>query len=190
MNSVFYVAAIIAVLASFKVVIATKSKSALAYLVLSLFATAIVFLSINAYFAAVLEIMFFLGVIVLLFWTILTRLHLNKDTVEQNKHGISPKIWLGPFILSFILLVTLLYGIASARMTGQYVKSISIMSNIPWGSYLIVLIFSVILLLTALVIAVHLVVHALNGDKLRSKAGSKGKGISDVIVNPLNPIKK
>ncbi|RKS85736.1 NADH:ubiquinone oxidoreductase subunit 6 (subunit J) [Orbus hercynius] len=159
MVSIFYIAAIITVLASIKAISSTKSMSALLYFVISLLATSVVFFIMGAYFSAALIVVLFIGAVSLLFLSVLSLINLRKDMVEQNKHGISPKIWLGPLILVFVLFVTLIYGIASndysALQTNHSDRTT--LTEMFLGPYILVIELAILLLLCGLVIAYHFI---------------------------------
>lgn len=159
MVSVFYIAAIITVLASIKAISSRRSMSALLYFVISLLATAVVFFIMGAYFSAALTVILFVGAVSLLFLSVLSLINLRYDAVEQNKRGISPKIWLGPLILVFVLLVTLIYGIASTDYSALEVTQPEneSLTDMFLGSYILVIELAILLLLCGLVIAYHFI---------------------------------
>lgn len=159
MVSVFYIAAIIAVLASIKAISSRQSMNALLYFVISLLATAVVFFIMGAYFSAVLIVILFVGAVSLLFLSVLSLINLRSDAVEKNKRGISPKIWLGPLILAFVLFVILIYGIASTNYAELQVNSPTEVSltDMFLGSYILVIELAILLLLCGLVIAYHFI---------------------------------
>lgn len=159
MVSVFYVAAIIAILASFKVISSTVPFSALLYLTISLLASAVIFLSLDAYLSAVLEVIMFVGAVAILFLSVASFLDLRKDFSIQEKRGLTAKIWLGPLILAFVLLVILLYSIAHTdysqiAITHGAPEPVS-MSDKLLGPYILVVELAALLLLGALIVAYH-----------------------------------
>jgi len=159
MVSVFYIATIITVLASLKVITSTQSMSALVYFIISLLATAVVFFIMDAYFSAALVLVLFVGAVSLTFLSVFSLINLRKDVVEQNKRGISPKIWLGPLILVFVLFVTLIYGIVStdySALPANRVDNMNITSML-FGPYILVIELAVLLLLCTLVITYHFI---------------------------------
>lgn len=159
MVSVFYIAAIITVLASIKAITSIQSINALLYFVVSLLATAVVFFMMGAYFSAVLLVILFAGAVSLLFLSVITLINLRRDVVEQHKRGISPKIWLGPLLLVFVLFVMLLYGIISTDYSALQVSHVNEtnLTNMLFGSYVLVIELAVLLILCGLVIAYHFI---------------------------------
>lgn len=159
MVSIFYISAVITVLASIKVISGRQSINVLLYFVVSIFATAILFFVMGAYFSVVLVIILFAGAVSLLFLVVLSLLNLRKDIVEQGQHGISPKIWLGPLILAFILFVALVHGITSTDYSLLQVNRVEDVGvkDMLLGAYILVVELAVLLLLGALVIAYHFI---------------------------------
>lgn len=157
MDSVFYLAAIITVLASIKVVSCMQAIKALLYFIVSLLSSSVVFVILGAYFSAALEVILFIGAVSLLFLLVFSITGIRQDSVETNKRGISPKIWLGPLLLAFILLVALLYGIMSTDydvLQPSNLESSSVASMLL-NEYILVIELAVLLLLGALVITYH-----------------------------------
>ena len=67
MEFTFYIAGLVAVLATLRVITNTNPVHALLYLVVSLLALSMVFFSLGAYFAGALEIIVYAGAIMVLF---------------------------------------------------------------------------------------------------------------------------
>lgn len=158
MVSVFYIAAIITILASIKAISCARSMNALLYFVVSLLATSVVFFIMGAYFSAALVVVLFLGAVSLAFLSVISLINLRKDVV-QDKKGISPKVWLGPLILAFILFVSLIYGIVStdySALQSNHIGEVGI-SDMLLGAYILVIELAILLLLGALVIAYHFI---------------------------------
>ena len=77
MTVLFYIAAVVAVAATLLVVTRTNLVHALLYLVVSLFAVAVVFYSLGAPFVAALEVIVYAGAIMVLFIYTVMLLNLN-----------------------------------------------------------------------------------------------------------------
>ncbi|XKM13636.1 NADH-quinone oxidoreductase subunit J [Orbaceae bacterium ac157xtp] len=176
MVSVFYIAAIIAVLASIKAISGKQSISALIYFVMSLLATSVVFFTMGAYFSAALVVIVSIGAVSILFLSVISVLNIKTDNVEQSKKGISPKIWLGPLILAFILFVTLIYSVASTDYSQLNVNpegNINL-TEMLLGSYILVVELAILLILGALVISYHFTHRIyLEGDKNKDPQDNK-----------------
>src|SRR5690348_10301523 len=91
------------------VIIQTNAVHALLYLVVSLLAVAIVFYVLGAPFAAALEVIVYAGAIMVLFVFVIMMLNLGEAAVRQERQWLSPGIWIGPAILSAVLLGELVY---------------------------------------------------------------------------------
>ena len=159
MASIFYIAALFAVLSSVKTVTSIQSIRALLYFIVSLLSTAVVFSIMGAYFSAALVVILFIGAVCILFLAALSFLKLKADTIEQNKYGISPKIWLGPLILAFLLFVMLMYCIVSTDYQLLQIARTeeSGIAELLLSSYILVIELAILLLLGALVIAYHFI---------------------------------
>lgn len=175
----FYIAAIITILASVKVVTSRNAMQALLYFVISLFATSVIFVIMDAYLSVFLIIMLFVGGVSLVFLLVLSLLKLRIDVIEQSKYGISPKIWLGPLILAFILLVTLIYGIANNdydSLSNNRINEENI-ANLLMEEYILLIELAVLLFIGSLVIVYHFIhrIYINNGaePKTQNKIDSK-----------------
>ncbi|QYN47573.1 NADH-quinone oxidoreductase subunit J [Gilliamella sp. ESL0405] len=154
MNAIFYIASIIAVIASMKVIICLRVDKAILYLAISLFATASIFILLKIYLSAILYMIFFIGGAIVLFMSVASLLKIKVDNVENGQRGISPKIWLGPLILAFILLVILIYGVVSTDYS-QLRESHELMHEMSVYAYILMVELAIFLLLGAGIIAYH-----------------------------------
>lgn len=111
MEFAFYICGLIAILATLRVVTHTNPVHALLYLIISLLAIAGVFFSLGAYFAGALEIIVYAGAIMVLFVFVVMMLNLGGSEIEQERKWLQPGIWIGPAILSAVLLVVIVYAI-------------------------------------------------------------------------------
>ncbi len=94
-----------------RVVTHTNPVHALLYLIISLLAIAGVFFSLGAYFAGALEIIVYAGAIMVLFVFVVMMLNPGGSEIEQERKWLQPGIWIGPAILSAVLLVVIVYAI-------------------------------------------------------------------------------
>ncbi|MFQ1016349.1 NADH-quinone oxidoreductase subunit J [Gilliamella sp. BG7] len=163
MIAVFYIASIVAVVASVKVISSLRIDKAILYLAISLFASALIFLLLNTYYSAVLYILLFIGGSVTIFVFVASILKISVDSVENPKQGISPKIWLGPLVLAFILLVALIYGVVSTDYS-ELTESHEVMHEMSKYAYILMVGLALFLLLGAAVIAYHFM-HRLMSEK-------------------------
>ena len=154
MIAVFYIASIIAVVASIKVISSLRVDKAILYLVISLFASALILILLNTYYSAILYILLFIGGSVTIFLLVASILKIKDDNVENHKQGISPKIWLGPLVLAFVLLVALIYSVVSTDYS-ELKESHELMHEMSKYAYILIAELALFLLLGAVVIAYH-----------------------------------
>jgi NADH-quinone oxidoreductase subunit J len=154
----FYLASAIAIIASVRVVTNTNPMHALLYLVVSLLAVAMIFFSLGAPFAAALEVIVYAGAIMVLFVFVVMMLNLGSVVVAQEQAWITPRIWIGPAILSLVLLAELCRSIGfetnhPLNTTTISAKEVGI--NL-FGPYVLAVELASMLLLSAMVSAWHL----------------------------------
>ncbi|WP_205501842.1 NADH-quinone oxidoreductase subunit J [Rufibacter psychrotolerans] len=109
MELTFFIAAAVAVLATIMVVTQYNLIHALLYLVVSFLAISVVFFTLGAPFMAALEIIIYAGAIVVLIIFVIMMLNLTQEDIQHEKEWLKPRIWIGPAVLSMILLVELVY---------------------------------------------------------------------------------
>src|SRR5690349_9597927 len=117
MEFTFYLGAVVAVLATLRVITQTNPMHALLYLIVSLLAVALVFFTLGAPFIAALEVLVYAGAIMVLIVFVVMMLNLGKESVEQEKRWLNLPMWIGPSLLSLVLLVQLLVVLAGSGST-------------------------------------------------------------------------
>ena len=158
MEFAFYIAGLISILATLRVITNTNPVHALLYLIVSLIALSVVFFSLGAYFAGALEIIVYAGAIMVLFVFVVMMLNLGKSVVEQEKQWLKPKFWIGPAILSLILLVVLIYAIRSIShgdIAGDIISAKEVGISL-FGPYILAVELASVLLLSGLIVAYHI----------------------------------
>src|SRR5689334_14642817 len=100
----FYIAATIAVLATIMVITRYNMIHALLYLVVSFLAIVVVFFVLEAPFIAALDIIVYAGAIIVLIIFAIMILNLREESVNEEKQWFTKNMWVGPSILSAILL--------------------------------------------------------------------------------------
>lgn len=152
----FYVAATVSLVATTLVVTRSNASHALIYLIVSLLSVAVIFFLLGAPFAAALEIVIYAGAIMVLFVFVVMMLNLGQRS-RAERGWLAPRHWIGPGILTFILLLEMSYIIFSgtARSSGTAVGPRAV-GNELFGSYLLAVELASVLLLAALVGAYHL----------------------------------
>jgi NADH-quinone oxidoreductase subunit J len=161
----FYLAAGVAVMATLRVITNTNPVHALLYLIVSLLAVSMLFFSLGAPFAGVLEVIVYAGAIMVLFVFVVMMLNLGPAASAQERQWMTPGIWGGPAMMSLALLCEMLYVLfgnhsgAALGLTTVDAKAVGISL---FGPYLLVVELASMLLLAALVAAFHLGRHEAN----------------------------
>ena len=155
----FYLSGLVAVLATVGLISGSSPVHAVVYLIVSLIAVALVFFALGAPFAGALEIIVYAGAIMVLFVFVVMMLNLGESAVEQERAWLQPKAWVGPAVLTAVLLIVMIVTLAS----GDYQGSISgetltakMVGISLFGPYLVIVELAAMLLLAALVAASHL----------------------------------
>ena len=154
----FIIASIIAILATIMVITRYNMIHALLYLVVSFLAIAIIFYVLGAPFMAALEIIVYAGAIVVLIIFVIMMLNLKQESVDQERKWLSPAIYVGPSILSLVLLVEIIYMIiSSADISGSdTMVDAKAVGQSLYGPYVIGVELCGILLMSGIVGAYHL----------------------------------
>lgn len=154
MNFAFYLSGIIAVAATVMTITRRNAIHALLYLIVSLLAVGVVFLTIGAPFAAALEVITYAGAIMVFF--VFVVMLLNPDPGAGGR-PIS-RVWLGPALLAAVLLAELVYLLVaggSQSLGGSAVPPQTVGTTL-FGPYLLGVELASMLLLAGLVGAYHL----------------------------------
>lgn len=171
MEFAFYICALVAILTTFRVITHTNPVHALLYLVISLLAIAGVFFAIGAHFAGALEIIVYAGAIMVLFVFVVMMLNLGGTEIAQEREWLKPKIWIGPGLLSAILLVVIIYAIVGVNDRGIDGTAISAkaVGITLFGPYVLAVELASMLLLAGLVVAFHIGRQDRSGDVLSNR---------------------
>ncbi|QCR35496.1 NADH-quinone oxidoreductase subunit J [Nissabacter sp. SGAir0207] len=172
MEFAFYIAALVAVAATIRVISHTNPVHALLYLIISLLAIAAVFFTLGAYFAGALEIIVYAGAIMVLFVFVVMMLNLGNSVQEQERNWLKPGAWIGPGLLSLVLLVVLVYAIRTINdqgIDGQVVDAKAVGISL-FGPYVLAVELASMLLLAGLVVAYHVGREHKPGEVLSSDA--------------------
>jgi NADH-quinone oxidoreductase subunit J len=165
-KAAFYVPALVAIIATLRVITTTNPVHALLYMVISLIAVAMIFFAIGAPFAGVLEVIVYAGAIMVLFVFVVMMLNLGEVVIAQEKQWMKLKVWIGPTLLALILLGDLFYVLPLQGVNGisQSTVSAKQVGITLYGPYLLVVELASLLLLAALVAAYHLGRHDEKSD--------------------------
>jgi NADH-quinone oxidoreductase subunit J len=170
MEFAFYIAGLVAVLATLRTITHTNPVHALLYLIISLLAIAAVFFSLGAYFAAALEIIVYAGAIVVMM--------LNLGSVqEQERAWLKPSTWIGPSILSLVLLgvmIASIRGLHDQNIKGTMVDAKAVGIAL-FGPYVLAVELASMLLLAGLVVAFHIGREHKPGEVLGNASAAPAK---------------
>ena len=100
MTAAFYIAALIALVATVMVITRLNAVHALLYLVVSLLAVALCFYTLGAPFVAALEVIIYAGAIMVLFVFVVMILNLGPEQAVQERRWLTPGNWGGPLLLA------------------------------------------------------------------------------------------
>ena len=157
MEAAFYVAAVVAVVATALVIVTRRAVHALLYLIVSLLAVALIFYVLGAPFAAALEVIVYAGAIMVLFVFVMMMLDLDAAAARERR-WLHPAAWVGPGLLAAVLLAELVFlllqapGSAGAGLVVEP-KQVGILL---YGPYVLGVELASMLLLAAVVGAHHL----------------------------------
>ena len=158
MNLLFTTSAIVAVISTAMVITRTVAVHALLYLIVSLLAVAIIFATLGAPFAAALEIIIYAGAIMILFVFVVMMLNIDQRDAARESAWLTPGSWIGPAILSGLLVVELIYSALADGLPGRAAAVIGPkqVGLALYGPYLLAVELASLLLLAGLVSAFHL----------------------------------
>jgi len=162
MTTLFYLAGILAIVATLLAITQRHAVHALLYLIVSLLAVAVEFFVLGAPFVAALEIMIYAGAIMVLFVFVVMMLNLAEHAMEVEREWLKPRNWLVPALLALILLGELVYCTAT-RSTLSLTSSVGPkqVGIALFRSYWIGVELASLLLMAGLVGAFHLGRHAI-----------------------------
>lgn len=164
---VFWGAAGVATLATLLTVTAKNPVHALLYLIVSFLAVAVIFFAMGAPFAALLEVIVYAGAVLVLFVFVVMMLNLGQEAVEQERRWLAPRVWVGPALLSGVLLLEMIAlmhaGTVESNGGELHAAGLEVTAKqvgiALYGQYLLAVELASMLLLGALVAAYHLGRH-------------------------------
>ncbi len=168
MNILFYIAAAVAILCTVMVITRLNAVHALLYLIVSLLAVALIFFLLGAPYAAALEVIVYAGAIMVLFVFVVMMLNLGPQSIQAQRLWLRPSSWIGPGILTAVLLAELILVLAGAGVpTARRDIGPQALGEALFGPYVLGVELASILLLAGLVGAYHLA----RADRLPSDQG-------------------
>lgn len=157
MSIIFYIASLIAIASTVMVISQTNAVHALLYLIVSLLSIAVIFFILGAHFVAALEVIIYAGAIMMLFIFVIMMLNVTTAP-EMGKNILSPKIWIGPSILTLILFVEFIYVLLSSNAAALNFNEVTPkqVGTSLFTTYLLGVELSALLLMSGIVGAYHL----------------------------------
>jgi NADH-quinone oxidoreductase subunit J len=157
METLFYIASLVALSATGLALTRSNATHALIYLIVSLLAVAVVFFLLGAPFAAALEILIYAGAIMVLFVFVIMMLNLGEEGDARERQWLKPRHWLVPGVMAALLFVELILALAqsSSVITAQTVEPKAVGLAL-FGPYVLAVELASMLLLAGLVGAYHL----------------------------------
>ena len=169
-NLGFYALALVAIVASFRVIIHTNPVHAILSMIVSLLAVAGIFFYLGAPFAGVLEIIVYAGAILVLFVFVIMMLNLGSQNHQTEKQWMSSSTWAMPTCL-MIVIASVMIGMirGSSEGLGQINSEVVDAKAVGihlFTQYVLLVEVAAFLLLGALVAAYHLGKKALDDENI------------------------
>lgn len=169
-NLGFYALALVAIVASFRVIVHTNPVHAILSMIVSLLAVAGIFFYLGAPFAGVLEIIVYAGAILVLFVFVIMMLNLGSQNHQTEKQWMSSGAWAMPTCL-MIVIASVMIGMigGSAEGLGQINSEVVDAKAVGihlFTQYVLLVEVAAFLLLGALVAAYHLGKKALDDENI------------------------
>ncbi len=157
MNTIFYITAAVAIIASLMAITNKNAIHALLYLILTLLSISVIFYTLGAPFIAALEVIVYAGAIMVLFIFVVMMLNVGLQEEVENR-WLTPRKFLIPSLLAAILLILFMIALKDFRFENHPAidvapKEVGISL---FTTYLIAVELSAILLLAGIVGAYHL----------------------------------
>lgn len=157
MNTIFFIAAAIAIVSSVMAISNRNAIHALLFLIISLLAISVVFYILGAPIVAALEVIVYAGAIMVLFIFVVMMLNIGMEE-ETEKKWLNPKMWILPSVLAAVLLGIFIYLLQVFRheKTGAVTINPKQVGISLFTTYLIAVEIAAVLLLAGIVGAYHL----------------------------------
>ncbi len=157
-EAAFYIAGAVAIISAALAITRPMAMHALLYLVVSMLGIAVVFFTMGAPLVAALEVIVYAGAVVVLFVFAVMMLALGGQAHQTERQWLAGTIWVGPTLLSAILLAEVIYLIARAGLSGSIggVVGPKEVGIALYGFYVVGVELASMLLLGALIGACHL----------------------------------
>lgn len=156
MSLAFYVAGGVAALAALLAVTRANAVHSLLYLILSLLAIAVVFLTLGAPFAAALQVIINAGAIMVMFVFVIMLINPGPRSVRREKRRLGLRVWIVPGLIGAVLFAELVYVIGLGRQSAAADVGPEEMALALFGPYGAAIELVSLLLLAGLLGAYHL----------------------------------
>src|ERR1044072_223258 len=190
LSTLFYISSVIAIVSTILVITRYHPVHALLYLAVSFLAVGMIFLSLGAPFIAALEMIVYAGAIIILFIFVVMVLNLGKDTAQQEKEWLKPKVWLVPSALVLVLLVEmiiLLFTDSDQPLKVSVVDPRRLALSL-YGEYIIAVELTGFLLMAGIVGAAHIGKH-MHTPLHRFLQNGEGKKEKPKPLRPVESLK-
>ena len=186
----FYLLAVVAILASLRVITRTNPVHALLNMIVTLLALSGIFFALGAPFAGALEIIVYAGAIMVLFVFVVMMLNLGTQSTLEEESWLTSSAWAVPAGLAFIVGLTLFSligmkhgfeGMMPAFIGVEPVTAKMIGAKL-FTEYLLLVEIAGFLLLAGLVAAYHLAKSSLD-DENESHNSELGNTIQPALTN-------
>ncbi|WP_343192711.1 NADH-quinone oxidoreductase subunit J [Buchnera aphidicola (Taiwanaphis decaspermi)] len=162
MNFIFYFCSLIAILTTFLTIFQKKLINSLLFFLISLIATSGIFFSLGSYFSGSLEIIIYAGAIMILFVFVIMMLNIEQKKIIKKKFFEKIKKYVLPSLISLILLIFFVCIIRKSLNNEQILFNKFDIKNVGeklFGPYILLVELSSLLILSALIIAIHFIHH-------------------------------
>ena len=158
MTVICYAGCAVALICALLVVVQRNAMHALLYLILMLLALGLVFFTLGAPFAAVLQVAIYAGAVMVLFVFVVMMLNLGPAAERQERRWVGAGIWAVPALLTAALLALSIYALShagEARVTAGVVTPKQVGLSL-YQDYVLAVELASLLLVAGLVGAFHL----------------------------------
>jgi NADH-quinone oxidoreductase subunit J len=165
LEAVFWVHAAIAIISALLCVTRRSPVASALWLIMTLFATAVMFLLLDAHFIAVLQVMVYSGAIMVLFLFVIMLLNLGDQSATDMKgwFGRTVGLALGVFVAAELWVITKVVPVDQIRLpAGELDRmtvdegAVGLVAQVLYTNYLLPFLLTAILLLAAIAGAVVL----------------------------------
>lgn len=158
MNTTFIISAAVAIVSTLLAITRSNAVHALLYLIVSFFSVAVTFFILGASFVAALEVIVYAGAIMVLFVFAVMLLNLGPESAQQERQWKTSRVWIGPGLLSLLLLIELLYIFLHGAPQSDEIKMVApkTVAMSLYGTYIVGVELASMLLLAGIVGAFYL----------------------------------